>query len=220
MLQYSPPHSICSKCFPFCMIHNSHRRKKVVVVVVVVNLGFTTLSTSQVISVAFYSELEKSDKFCTEALISTWGSFMCRKSTTQDPRPYFPSEGSHTQDFYALKPSTLAGFEPANLRSSGEYDNHWTTGVDVRKYHSHACSWCFLRTMWIMYHTEWTTSQVISVAFYSELERSDKFCSEALISAWVSFMCRKSTTRDPQPYFPSAGSHTYDFYVLKNHRLI
>ena len=32
--------------------------------------GFTTLLTSQVISVAFYSEREKSDKFCSEALIS------------------------------------------------------------------------------------------------------------------------------------------------------
>ena len=42
----------------------------VVVVVVVVVLGFTTLLTSQVISVAFYSEREKSDKFCSEALIS------------------------------------------------------------------------------------------------------------------------------------------------------
>ena len=29
-------------------------------------------------------------------------------------------------------PSTSAGFEPANLGSSGEYDNHWTTGIDLR----------------------------------------------------------------------------------------
>ena len=28
---------------------------------------------------------------------------MCRKSMTRDPRFYFPSEGSHTQDFYVLK---------------------------------------------------------------------------------------------------------------------
>ena len=35
----------------------------------VVDLGFTTLLTSQVISMAFYSEREKSDKFCSEALI-------------------------------------------------------------------------------------------------------------------------------------------------------
>ena len=39
-------------------------------VVVVVDLGFTTLLTSQVISVAFYSEREKSDKFSSEDLIS------------------------------------------------------------------------------------------------------------------------------------------------------
>ena len=51
---------------------------------------------------------------------------------TRDQRLYFPSEGHHTHDFYALKkihqPPT--GFEPANLGSSGEYDNHGTTGVD------------------------------------------------------------------------------------------
>ena len=57
--------------------------------------------------------------------------FTCRKSTTRDPWLYFPSEGSHTRDFCALrKPSTPAGFEPANHGSSGEYDNHGTTGVD------------------------------------------------------------------------------------------
>ena len=33
-------------------------------------LGFTTPLTSQVTSVAFYSEREKFDKFCSEALIS------------------------------------------------------------------------------------------------------------------------------------------------------
>ena len=42
----------------------------VLVVVVVVDWGFTTLLTSQVISVAFYIEREKSDKFFSEALIS------------------------------------------------------------------------------------------------------------------------------------------------------
>ena len=42
----------------------------VVVVVVVVDLRFTTLLTSQIIRAAFYSEREKSDKFCSEALIS------------------------------------------------------------------------------------------------------------------------------------------------------
>ena len=70
---------------------------------VVVDSGFTTLLTSQVISVTFYSEREKSDKFCSEARISAWGSFTCRKSTTRDPRLYLLSEGSHTQDFYTLK---------------------------------------------------------------------------------------------------------------------
>ena len=57
----------------------------------VVDLGFTTLLTSE------------SEKFCSEALISASGSFTCQKSITRDPWLYFPSEGSHTQNFYALK---------------------------------------------------------------------------------------------------------------------
>ena len=58
-----------------------------------VDLSFTTLLTSQINSVAFYSEREKSDKFISESTISAWGSFTLRKSTT---RFYFPFEGSHT----------------------------------------------------------------------------------------------------------------------------
>ena len=42
----------------------------VVTLIVVVDLDFTTLLTSQVISVALYSERENSDKFCSEAPIS------------------------------------------------------------------------------------------------------------------------------------------------------
>ena len=43
-----------------------------VIMKLVVELGFTTLLTSQIISVAFYSEREreKTEKFCSEALIS------------------------------------------------------------------------------------------------------------------------------------------------------
>ena len=72
-----------------------------------------------------------------EALISGWGSFTCRKSTTRDPRLYFPSERSHIQDFFTLwkNPSIPAGIEPANLGSSGEYDNHGTTGVGEKERH-------------------------------------------------------------------------------------
>ena len=69
------------------------------------------------------------------------------------------------------------------------------------------CSWVLRRSL---------TSQVISVAFYIEREKSDKFCSDDLISAWGSFTCLKSTTRDQRLYFPSEGSHTMDFYGLKN----
>jgi hypothetical protein len=43
------------------------------------------------------------------------GSFICHKSATWDRRLYFPSEGRHAEDFFALKNSTaLPGFEPAN----------------------------------------------------------------------------------------------------------
>ena len=65
--------------------------------------------TSQVISIALYSEREKPDKFCSDALISAWGSFTCRKSTTWDLWLYFPSKGSHIPDFYALKKSIDPG---------------------------------------------------------------------------------------------------------------
>ena len=34
---------------------------------------------------------------------ATLGSFKCRKSTTWDRRLYFPSEGRHAEDFFALK---------------------------------------------------------------------------------------------------------------------
>jgi hypothetical protein len=45
-------------------------------------------------------------------------------------RLYFPSEGSAT-DFVALKnTSSSAGFEPANLGSSGKYDKHYTIEKD------------------------------------------------------------------------------------------
>ena len=99
----------------------------VVQVVVVVVLGFATLLTFRVISVAFCSELEKTDKFCSEALISAWGSFTCRKSTTWDPRLYFTSEGSHTQDFYALK--KIHRPRPGlNTRSSDPVASMITTG--------------------------------------------------------------------------------------------
>ena len=77
--------------------------------IVLVDLGFTTLVTSQLISAAFYREREKSEKFCSEARISAWDSFRRRKSKTGDPRLYFPSEGSHTQNFYVLKKSIDPG---------------------------------------------------------------------------------------------------------------
>ena len=43
-------------------------------------------------------------------------------STTWDKRLYFPSEGRHAEDFFALKnPTASAGFEPANLGTKGQH---------------------------------------------------------------------------------------------------
>ena len=78
-------HKLPSHCFVFSPVSFKNKH-----VIVVVDLGFMILLTSQINSVAFYSEHEKSDKFCWEALILAWGSFMCHKSTKQDPRHYFP----------------------------------------------------------------------------------------------------------------------------------
>jgi hypothetical protein len=50
------------------------------------------------------------------------GSFICRKSATWDRRLYFPSEGRHAEDFFALKNS--AWFEPAKLGSRSQHANH------------------------------------------------------------------------------------------------
>jgi hypothetical protein len=60
------------------------------------------------------------------------GSLTCRKAGTWDIF-YFPSEGRHTEVFFdALKnPTASAEFEPANLGSSGQYANHYTTEAVV-----------------------------------------------------------------------------------------
>ena len=50
------------------------------------------------------------------------GSFTCCKSMTWDKWLYFPSEGRHAEDFFALKkPTASAGFEPANLGTKGQH---------------------------------------------------------------------------------------------------
>ena len=53
--------------------------------------------------------------------------FTCSKSTTRDPRLYFPSEGSHTQDFYALK-NSIDPRQRSNLRTSDPEASMITTG--------------------------------------------------------------------------------------------
>ena len=119
--------------------------------------------TSQAICVTFYILREKSEKFCSEALISAWGSCTYRKSTIRDQQLYFPSEGSHTQDFYALKKFiNPAGFEPANLGSSGEYDNHGATGVDQASWESRTPGFHVppeIETHWCQ--DRWTTIHIL-----------------------------------------------------------
>ena len=91
-------------------------------------------------------------------------------------------------------------FTPSNIVKHNENNYHYI--INITKLSTWCCSWV-LRHFWI--------SWVISVASDIEREKSDKFCSEDLISAWGSFTCRKCTTRDPRLYFPSEGSHTQDF---------
>ena len=80
------------------------------------------------------SECEKSDKFCSEALILAWGSFTCRKSMTWDPQLYFSSEGNHTQNFYALKNS----IDPGRVWTR-EPQIQGTTGVNLMHQCLYAC---------------------------------------------------------------------------------
>ena len=86
-----------------------------IVIVVVVDWG-RTLLTSQIFSVASYSEREKSEKFCSVALISAWGSFTCRKTTTWTHGFSFLPKEVILRIFTLWKnPSTPAEFESANL---------------------------------------------------------------------------------------------------------
>ena len=85
------------------------------------------LLTFQVISVAFNSEREKSDKFCWEAQF--WLEVLLRALNLRHGTHGFTSLPK--EDILGIftlwkNPSTPAGFEPANLGYSGKYDNHWT----------------------------------------------------------------------------------------------
>ena len=103
--------------------------------------------TFQIISVAFYIEGGKSDKFYSEALISAWGSFTCCKSTTRDQRLYFPSEGSLTQEFQVLKKihRSRPGLNP---RTSDPVVSMITTGVD-----------CLIEYPLLFWNTKYSTVQ-------------------------------------------------------------
>ena len=51
--------------------------------------------------------------------------------------------------------------------------------------------------------------------------KSDKFCSEALFSAWGSFTCHKSTTRDPRLYCTCTGKYHFRIlvsYIVNEHK--
>ena len=110
---------------------------------IVLIVGFTTLFN--ILGHQRHSDIEreKSDKFCSEALISAWGSITCRKCTIPDQRLYFHSKGSHTQVFYALKKS----IDPDRDRtrepgSRGKYDNHLITGVNTPILTTYLCYNC------------------------------------------------------------------------------
>jgi hypothetical protein len=56
------------------------------------------------------------------SLFMPLGIFTCHKSSTWDQRLYFPSEGRHAEDFFAIKnPTASAGCEPANLGTKGRH---------------------------------------------------------------------------------------------------
>ena len=89
--------------------------------------------TCQVISVAFYIEREKSGKFCSKVLISA--KVLLRAVKLRHWTNGFSSLPKEVilNIFTLWKiPSTPDWFETANLGSSGQYDNHGTTGVDPR----------------------------------------------------------------------------------------
>jgi hypothetical protein len=56
------------------------------------------------------------------------GFFNMPQICDMNRRLYFPSEGRHAEDFFALKNQMVsAGFEPANLGTRGQHTNHETT---------------------------------------------------------------------------------------------
>jgi hypothetical protein len=71
------------------------------------------------------------EKWLTDIAVIWWvphqmkGSLTCHKAATRDRLLYFPSEGRHAEDFFALKnPTASAGFEPALLGARGQHANH------------------------------------------------------------------------------------------------
>ena len=98
---------------------------------IVVVVRFYDALTSQAISVAFYIEREKSDKFCSEAVISAWGSFTCRKSTAQDQRLYFSLRRQSYSEFLRSEKidRPRPGLNPPTSDSLMSTYNYWTTGA-------------------------------------------------------------------------------------------
>ena len=60
--------------------------------------------------------------FAQRPFFQAWGSLMCLKSQTREPKLKVPPGGLVLRIFTSWKnPSTSAGFEPANLGSRGEH---------------------------------------------------------------------------------------------------
>ena len=110
-----------------CGPSKKERRKNKIQISSSSRFGFTTLLTCQV-NVALYSVHEKFDKFCSESLISALDSFTLRHGTHDFAS--LPKEVILRIFTLWKNQSTPAGFEPANLGSSGEYGNDGTTGVE------------------------------------------------------------------------------------------
>ena len=90
-------------------------------------------------------------------------------------------EGSHAEDFYARKnPPTTAGFEPANLVSSGEYDKHWTTSkiYIIKQLCVYIYIVCYLTNIKYYRQKKWSVS--LTYANVSSFSRCEEYFLKSL----------------------------------------
>ena len=150
-----------------------------------------------VISVASDIEREKSDKFCSEVLISAWGSFTCRNSTTRGPTALLPFRRKSYSGF--LRSEKIHRPRPgSNPRTSDPEAGMITTGppgstqslktLRVISNHipksSHSAPHSSLLAQWIMrkpYHENKCECKFVPMLLFSH----DSLCEESLMRSAV-----------------------------------